>query len=321
MTSKKRKYGNLSERPLPTEDESLVDDVFAAFTRRPTTIPPDVPPALLAPPAQNAPDALIAPDASKVSDPLHAAPDAQYAPPASLAPVSGFTRVPNDMLDRTLQTLEVYTQSLLVRLYRLSRGFNSDTCNVSVGKLATACNFSIRKVQMGLAALEMRGLIQRLKEDHKNKDFNLRGITFKILISDPSPARRTPPAQYTPDVSPAPGASSAPNKVHTQKENTQTQETAASVRVGSKFTIEECRRYAQHLQSSGQGINNPGGYATTIHRTGEADELIEKFLNPAVSIRVDASQCPDCKGSGFYYPNGPTSGVAKCKHEKLIAGS
>ncbi len=123
------------------------------------------------------------------------------------------------------------------------------------------------------------------------------------------------------DVSPAPGASSAPNKVNTQKENTQTQETAAGVRVGSKFTIEECRRYAQHLQSSGQGINNPGGYATTIHRTGEADELIEKFLNPAVSIRVDASQCPDCKGSGFYYPNGPTSGVAKCRHDKLIAGS
>jgi hypothetical protein len=91
--------------------------------------------------------------------------------------------------------------------------------------------------------------------------------------------------------------------------------------VGSKFTIEECRRYAEHLRSTGQGINNPGGYATTIHRTGEADELIERFLNPVSSIQVDASQCPDCKGSGFYYPNGPTGGVAKCKHEKLAAES
>ena len=93
------------------------------------------------------------------------------------------------------------------------------------------------------------------------------------------------------------------------------------MRVGSRFTIEECRRYAQHLQSTGQGINNPGGYATTIHRTGEADELIERFLNPVSSTQVDASQCPDCKGSGFYYPNGPTGGVAKCKHEKLTAES
>jgi hypothetical protein len=315
MTSKKRKYGNLSERPLPTEDESLVDDVFAAFTRRPASIPP----VQHAPPAQPAPDVQNAPDAPKALPPPHDAPDAQHAPPALPAPVAGFTRVPNDMLDRILPTLDTYGQSLLLRLYRLSRGFNSDTCNVSVGKLASACNFSTRKVQMGLAALELRGLIQRLTEDHKNRDFNLRGITFRILVSDPSPARHTPPARHASDAQHSPGAPNAPNKVNTQKENTQTQEVGA--RVGSRFTIEECRTYAQHLQSTRQGINNPGGYATTIHRTGEADELIERFLNPISSIQVDASQCPDCKGSGFYYPNGPTGGVAKCKHEKLTAGS
>jgi hypothetical protein len=225
------------------------------------------------------------------------------------------------MLDRILPTLDIYGQSLLLRLYRLSRGFNSDTCNVSVGKLATACNFSIRKVQMGLGALEMRGLIQRLTEDHKNRDFNLRGITFRILISDPSPARRTPPAQHAPDAQHTPGAPNAPNKESTQKENTQTQEPSAGVRVGSKFSIEECRRYAEYLRSTGQGINNPGGYATTVHRTGEADELIERFLNPSTSVLMDTSQCPNCKGSGFYYPNGPTGGVAKCKHEKLTAES
>jgi hypothetical protein len=218
------------------------------------------------------------------------------------------------MLDRILPTLDIYGQSLLLRLYRLSRGFNSDTCNVSVGKLARACNFSIRKVQMGLASLEMRGLIQRLTEDHKNRDFNLRGITFRILISDPSPARRTPPAQQASGASPTPGALDAPNKLNTQKEITQTQD---GVRASSKFTIEECRRYAEHLRSTGQGINNPGGYATTIHRTGEADLLIENFLNPGTSSQIDTSQCPDCQGSGFYYPNGLTSGVAKCKHEKL----
>ena len=115
------------------------------------------------------------------------------------------------------------------------------------------------------------------------------------------------------------GMISEPNKVNTQKENTQTQDgLAAGVRAGSKFSIEECRSYAQHLQSTGQGINNPGGYATTIHRTGEADLLIESFLNPPAPVpEIDVSQCPDCKGSGFYYPNGSGGGVAKCKHEKL----
>jgi hypothetical protein len=93
------------------------------------------------------------------------------------------------------------------------------------------------------------------------------------------------------------------------------------VRVGgSKFTIEECRKYAKHLQSTGQGINNPGGYATTIHRTGEADLLIESFLHPEsadLSLNLDATKCPDCQGTGFYYPKGIEGGVARCKHEHL----
>jgi hypothetical protein len=54
---------------------------------------------------------------------------------------------------------------------------------------------------------------------------------------------------------------------------------AVAVCGGSRFTIEECRRYARHLQATGQGINNPGGYATTIKRTGDVDALIEEFLS------------------------------------------
>jgi hypothetical protein len=121
-------------------------------------------------------------------------------------------------------------------------------------------------------------------------------------------------------------AEKAPNKVNTQKENTQTQDApTASVRVGSKFTLEECRRYARHLQSTGQGINNPRGYATTIHRTGEADLLIESFLHPEAtgepSANLDTNQCPDFKGTGFYYPQGTDGGVARCRDERLRKGS
>ena len=35
--------------------------------------------------------------------------------------------------------------------------------------------------------------------------------------------------------------------------------------------------------------------------------------------KVDASQCPDCFGTGMWYPEGFERGVAKCKHEKLTA--
>jgi hypothetical protein len=39
------------------------------------------------------------------------------------------------------------------------------------------------------------------------------------------------------------------------------------------------------------------------------------------STRIDASKCPDCGGSGFYYPQGYEGGVAKCRHQKLEAAS
>jgi hypothetical protein len=89
---------------------------------------------------------------------------------------------------------------------------------------------------------------------------------------------------------------------------------------GSKFSLEECGRYAESLKDA--GIQNPGGYATTIFRTGEADELIAKFLNPPPpKLQIDASSCPDCKGTGYWYPKGVEKGVARCKHEKLIVSS
>jgi hypothetical protein len=36
---------------------------------------------------------------------------------------------------------------------------------------------------------------------------------------------------------------------------------------------------------------------------------------------VDASRCPDCGGSSWWYPEGESKGVAKCKHEKLTTES
>jgi hypothetical protein len=139
-----------------------------------------------------------------------------------------------------------------------------------------------------------------------------------MLLPQAAKAKTSPPANISAAAKSSAGEETSDNKRNTLKGNTQTQEPTAGVRVGSRFTIEECRRYAQHLQSTGQGINNPGGYATTIHRTGEADELVGRFLSPASSTQVDTSACSDCQGSGFYYPNGPTGGVAKCKHEKLV---
>jgi hypothetical protein len=44
----------------------------------------------------------------------------------------------------------------------------------------------------------------------------------------------------------------------------------------------------------------------------------EKSGSP-LSTEVDASQCPDCFGTGMWYPEGFEKGVARCRHEKLVS--
>lgn len=234
MTSKKRKYGDLSARPLPSEDPTLIDDVFAAFTgTRPTSAPaaePEVevevsakkvatgapaPRTIPALHAAHAPQTTAAPRAAAAQvepEPLHRATAAQRTAPAQQTAVAGYTKVSNDLLDRILPTLDTYDQAVLVRLYRLSRGFSSDTCRVSVPTLAKACNVSERQVRKSISKLETRELIQRIEQDFGNKDRALRGTIFRILIADPSPARGATPAQDTAHARSAAPAHGAANK-------------------------------------------------------------------------------------------------------------
>jgi hypothetical protein len=43
----------------------------------------------------------------------------------------------------------------------------------------------------------------------------------------------------------------------------------------------------------------------------------EKVLKETDQKGVDASRCPDCMGTGFYYPGGKEKGVARCEHKRL----
>jgi hypothetical protein len=52
----------------------------------------------------------------------------------------------------------------------------------------------------------------------------------------------------------------------------------------------------------------------------EGRELPDEAQNTPGSV-VDASSCPDCGGSGWWYPEGDGKGVAKCKHERPTSES
>ncbi len=225
------------------------------------------------------------------------------------------TRIVNKIFDEIMPTLPPSSQVVLWRLIRLSIGFGTSRCRASIGKLAQNTNIKPTQLREHLRILESRGFIKRVAIDIANKSQRERGIEFQINIP-----RIVPPKNPAPSEIEAPPVSE-PNKVILNKTHTNTrtgarEDETVRVCVNSRFTLAECRRYAESLRHD--GITNPGGYATKIHRSGEADTLIEEFLKAKQNATViDVSQCLECNGTGFYYPQGNQGGVVKCRHEKL----
>jgi hypothetical protein len=62
---------------------------------------------------------------------------------------------------------------------------------------------------------------------------------------------------------------------------------------------------------------------TKLDRVANVDSLSnmvpnkEKLLKETSQKGIDASRCPDCMGTGFYYPEGTAKGVKRCEHKKL----
>ena len=236
----------------------------------------------------------------------------------------GYYSVFNDISDRLIPEMELdpYQQAVLQRLYRLSRGWRSEECEVGLGTLARYCVMSRSQVQRSVAKLIEKGLVESLGNSKKG---GKEGNRYKVLPGLQTMPRHTIPPET---IVPQEETSTYQNTVVNQgivpqntnkninKELKNNTHREAGGGGGSKFSLEECRRFAVHLQKTGQGINNPGGYATTIFRSGEFDPQIEAFLKPPATSAKSES-CPDCGGTGFYYPDGVERGVKICKHDKL----
>jgi hypothetical protein len=167
-------------------------------------------------------------------------------------------------------------QAVYWQLYRLSWGWGKEACFISNPKLSERSNVPLSSMKRAVAGLVSKGLVEKTGQTNGyGKD---QGVEYRLPTLGWQPTESSQPKLSSqPNV--------APNKIKAIKENTQTaarptpeaeQGMRTGVRVGSRFTLEECRRYAESLRS--EGIQNPGGYATAIHRSGEADDRVEAFL-------------------------------------------
>ncbi|MDQ3258672.1 MAG: replication protein, partial [Acidobacteriota bacterium] len=146
-----------------------------------------------APPSREAPSQRVAPP-QIVGQPLHGGgATRQEAPPsyegAKLLPANApHLRFAYEVLDKVFTKLEPYSRVVMLRLYRLSAGWNSETCHVSIGKLSEHCKIGPTKIRACLRQLEHDGYIKRLTIDVSNKNQNERGITFRISLPRIAPS-------------------------------------------------------------------------------------------------------------------------------------
>jgi hypothetical protein len=171
---------------------------------------------------------------------------------------AGHTRVTHEVSDEVLPTLDVYAQSVLQRLLRLSWGWSQDTCKVGLPKLASICNISESKTRRAVRVLIARKLVEIVSQDFSNQNQAERGTTYRILVGT-APSPRTGAVSRT-----APVPKTAP-----------------------------------------------------VWQTPNKEKLLKENNKRETSAPPDYKNCPDCQGSGFWYPEGVEKGVAKCKHEKL----
>jgi len=201
---------------------------------------------------------------------------------------------------------------VLIRFLRETWGWSGrDRCRLGYGRIAQLAGIARSRAQKAVELLIHRGYIERIPGEN-NPD----GAEYRVLLRGIPPRGIPSEEQTMPSEGTLPPHGIPPRgNIEKKNKDFKTHTNTEGVSARSHFTLKECRAYADHLHKSGQGIEKPGGYATIIHRTGEADELIEQFLNPPA--KIDFSDCEECNGTGYYYPDGFDKGAKKCPHSKL----
>src|SRR5215213_1144715 len=154
---KERRAKEEKEQHLPVSE--IVPEIVIAPTKF-EPAPEITPPVNSVPPSENTAPAESAAGSKRTGQPLRNEPAADSAPPAKnkgailLQADAPHLRTPHEITDKILPTLKPGCQVVLLRLYRLSAGFGSSTCHVSLPKLASACNISETQIRIFLRDLE-----------------------------------------------------------------------------------------------------------------------------------------------------------------------
>ena len=361
-SNRKRKYGDLAASPIHVSAPSLLGNVFRVLTGR----KPDAPAPVNACKDSSQFGSQSVFEGSSNSDGKgiqHAAPNG-HAPPAGtprsaiagsgalrtsasqLDSKSGFLAIPNHVVDTVLPPLEPIEQVVLLRLYRLTRGFHKDTCNIGFGTLAKQCHISRSRAQVSINRLVALGYIQQLSSEKHQK-----GNRYRVnLESVPKPGmpqsgiphqrlRKLDTPSGIPDASLPQCNGGVPptgmvqtrgipqGSTNKETENKKTQHThipSSEACVGataggkSAYSFDLWLEYTMYEQSRGQAMISPKAVAIKAFETGDRDYLMPAYLTvkaEAQKPKRDTRNCPTCTGTGW--ESVEEKGVRRCSHPLL----
>jgi hypothetical protein len=253
-------------------------------------------------------------------------------------PETHFYRKPNEASDALDRHLSAAESKVFDQLYRLIHGFNLPERQIRIEVLRQRTGYNSDKtIRTALAGLEAKGIISR--SGHRNSPG---GEVYRILSYSGTPVLRY---RSTPVENTSVLESKITGQLNTNlKDKINDDEAYAQMLslfrqavkdvTGRESTPAEAERWGELAELLITELKIAAGRTGSVssvpafltehlrrrlwkkdQRQIEAEAIERREEEPP---KVDASKCPDCFGTGMYYPDGFDKGVARCRHEKLV---
>lgn len=259
-------------------------------------------------------------------------------------PKSNFYRKANEVVDQLDRDLTPAESKVFDHLIRLSVGFNKDWCQVRISTLQERTGYrSDKTVRAAINGLIIKGRIAR-RTHHNNPlgdEYQIRSYSGNTEV----PEYRSTPAENTQVLE-----SKITGQLNTDVKEKNFDDDAALAGLtsilkqatkdltGKTPSASEAERWRElgevlstelKIAAARTSVSSvPSFFAEHLRRRlfkKDQKQIAEEVASSSSSQQTGGrilnheqiKECPDCGGSGLYYPEGYEKGVARCRHEKL----
>jgi DNA-binding HxlR family transcriptional regulator len=252
---------------------------------------------------------------------------------SALVPESKYYRKPNEAADHIDRHLSPAESKVYEHLYRLIVGFNMRSRQLRVSTLKDRTGYkSMKTVRVALFGLESKGLIKKISRnnDPLGDEYMILDSGTRVLEDSSAQVENTlvleskTTRQLNTILKNKDRDDELPQlfAIFEQLERELTGKSSKPLAWRELFELLTAELKIAAART-GQISSVPAFLTEHLRRRlwkkDKAQlERESKEVASESAPQVDASKCQDCGGSGWWYPEGPEKGVAKCRHAKVL---